>query len=336
MSRPKLKPLSEQAIVITGATSGIGLATAQLAAARGARVMLAARNVAALRGVSDAIRSLGGTAEYFATDVADQVGVEALAVHTIERFGGFDTWVNNAGVGVYSTIAELNMATHRRVFETNYWGVVHGSVVALKHLSERGGAIINMGSINSDMPAPLLGSYNASKHAVKGFTDTLRLEVLASGLPVSITLIKPGPIATPFPAHGRNFTGYAARLPQPLYTPEVVARAILHAAAHPRRSVTIGGVGKFEVIAATVFPGVFDRIASRMGSALVNCDQPTGRVEGNLFEPTAPAGSVAGEQSGRSFSTFTAAARYPLLAGVVAAALVTGGAIVRGRVRRSE
>jgi len=329
----KLKPLAEQAIVITGATSGHGLATARLAAAAGARVMLAARDGEALARVSADINLTGGKAAYVTTDVSQPDQVEHLAAETIRRFGGFDSWVNNAGAAVYDELAAMDLADHRRVFETNYWGVVHGSLTALQHLKDRpgGGAIINVGSINGDMPGPILGAYNASKHAVKGFTDSLRIEVLAKGQPVSVTLVKPSAIGTPFPQNARNTSGGEAALPRPLYAPEVVARAILDAAQHRRRSVTVGGIGKLQVLAATMLPDLFDRLATTLTPVLSDPARPVGDIAGNLDQPNGADGQTEGRQHGRRFSTFTFANRHKAAALGLAGAAIAGGLWARRR-----
>lgn len=330
----RLKPLSQQTIVITGATSGHGLCTAQTAAAAGARVMLAARDEDALRQVCEDIRSKGGTADYVVTDVGVEADMQQLADETIARFGGFDTWVNNAGIGVYAEVLDLAMEDHRKVFETNYWGVVHGSVAAARHLKDKpaGGALINVGSINSDMGGPLLAPYNASKHAVKGFTDSLRIEMLMNKLPISVTLIKPSAIGTPFTEHGRNKTGYQARLPAPVYAPELVANAILDAAQNQRRAITVGGGGKFQVLGAVLLPSLFDRIAVTMAGSLVDRDKPAKNVEGNLYEPQGNDGRTEGRQKGRHFSSFTTVRRHgPATIGVLAALGTAGLWIAKRR-----
>jgi len=332
---PKLKPLAEQTIIITGATSGHGLVTARMAAAAGARVMLAARDGEALQRVTAGIRQQGGTAEYVVTDVSQPGQVDRLAEEAILRFGGFDTWVNNAGSGAYGELAALSLEDHRQVFETNYWGVVHGSLTALRHLQGRpgGGALINVGSINGDIPSPILGAYNASKHAVKGFTDSLRIEVLARGHPVAVTLVKPSAIGTPFPQHGRNITGGRAALPPPLYAPEVVARAILHAAQHQRRSVTVGGIGKLQVLAGQMLPNLFDRLGTGMSGVLSQQQHPVPHKAGNLYTPQGQDGMAEGRQHGRRFSTFTAAGRHRL-ALVGTAGALAAGALWAARRRR--
>src|SRR5215211_2063592 len=141
-----LKPLAEQVIVLTGASSGIGLATARAAAERGAKLVLVARNEAALQEIAGEIRSRGGDAVAVAADVSQPEDLRRVAETAIERFGGFDTWINDAAVAIYGTIEEVPLADQRKLFEINYWGVVEGSLIAAKHLKRRGGAIINVGS----------------------------------------------------------------------------------------------------------------------------------------------------------------------------------------------
>lgn len=336
--KAELKPLAEQTIVITGATSGHGLATAKQAAAAGARVLLVARDAEALAKVQGEIRADGGVAETVSADVGVEEDIDRVVDLAVKRLGGFDTWVNNAGIGVYGDALEASTEDHRRVFDTNYWGVVYGSLAAVRHLKEKpgGGALVNVGSINSDIPGPLLSSYNASKHAVKGFTDSLRIEMLAADAPVSVTLIKPSAIGTPFPEHGRNLTGHQATLPPPIYAPGLVADAILDAAQHPRRSITVGGAGQFQILGSILFPWLFDRIASRMGGALIDTSKPIPRQDGNLHEPQGDDGRIEGRQRGRGFSVYTAAQTHPAQAfGAFALLGATGlGALLLAR-RRS-
>ena len=268
----KLKNLNEQTIVITGATSGIGLTTARMAAEKGAKLVLVARNEDALRELSDQINSTGGRAIYSAADVADENALRSAAEKAEHEFGGIDTWVNNAGGSVYGRIMDVPTEDLRRIFETNVWGVVNGSKIAVEHLREKGGALINVGSEVSDSPIPLQGMYSSSKHAVKGFTDALRMELEADGFPISVTLIKPTAIHTPFPENAKNYLPYEPQLPQPLYAPELVAEAILHAAENPVRDFFVGDMAKIHSAMATYAP----RLSEKMNEILIDSAQNSG------------------------------------------------------------
>ena len=256
--RIKLKKLRDQVIVITGASSGIGLTTAEMAAGAGARVVLSSRNEADLRLAVDRIRASGGRATYFVADVTDASAMERLAAHAIREFGGFDTWVNNAGLGLYGRTIEVPLADKRRLFEINFWGVVHGCRAAVPHLRTRGGVLINIGSIVSDRAAPLLGVYSASKHAVKGYTDALRMELEEEGAPIAVTLVKPSAINAPFIEHAGNYMEAEPEFPPPVYAPEVVAQAVLRCAVKPTRDVTVGGAGRMITAMGTVAPRLTD------------------------------------------------------------------------------
>lgn len=255
----ELKPLAEQVIVVTGATSGIGLATARLAAKRGARVVVVSRSRSNLRRTIRQIRGEGGEVTPVVADVADPEQVQAVAEAALRAYGAIDTWINNAGVSIYGRLEEVALDDARRLFETNYWGVVHGSLVAAAYLREHGGAIINIGSVLSDVGIPLQGHYSASKHAVKGFTDSLRMELEESKAPISVTLIKPSSIDTPYTRHARNYMEEAPTLPPPVYSPRVVARAILRCAENPEREVTVGGGGRMMSAMGAVAPRLTDR-----------------------------------------------------------------------------
>ena len=211
-----LKPLNEQAVVITGGSSGIGLATARMAAREVATVVIVARGEDGLKSAADRIRSAGGKCDYLCADVGSRDQVRGAVEAVLEKHGRFDTWVSNAGVAVYTKLEDLSDEDHRRVFETNYWGVVHCATEALPHLKRHGGALITTGSISSQMPAPVLSSYTASKYAVKGYIDSLRLELMHENAPVSVTLIQPSGINTPFGEHALNQIGRVDRRRYPV------------------------------------------------------------------------------------------------------------------------
>ena len=256
-----MKSLSEQTIVVTGASSGIGLATARRAANAGAKVLLAARNAEALEEAVAAIRAKGGKAGSIAIDVADDGAADAIAAKAVEAFGGFDTWVNDAGVSVLSPLEKLTIDEHRRVFEVGYFGTVKGSVAALGHLKDKGGTIINVGSILSDRAVPLQGSYSAMKAALKAFTEALRMEIEMAGYPVTVTLVKPSAMDTPYIEHARTKLGAPSAPPPPpsiLYDPELTAKAICFAAEHKRRAITVGGAGLMMTALAPLQPRLSD------------------------------------------------------------------------------
>ena len=285
MRTPKLRKLRDQTIVITGASSGIGLATARMAASRGARVLLTSRNEHDLRRVTQEICARGGRAAFVVADVADPEAVENVARTAEREFGGIDTWVNNAGVSIYGKLTEVPLADKRQLFETNFWGVVHGCRSAVPRLRQRGGALINIGSIVSDRAVPLQGVYSASKHAVQGYTDALRMELEHEGVPVAVTLVKPSAIDTPYLDHARNYMAEAPNFPPPVYDPDVVATAILRCAERPTREVTVGGGGRMLAVMGRVAPRTMDRY---MEAAMFRQQRdPTRKAEraDSLFEP---------------------------------------------------
>jgi short-subunit dehydrogenase len=289
----RLKPLSRQCIVITGASSGIGLATARMAAGKGASVLLVSRNETALREAVEDIRARGGRADFAVADVADRSALEAAADRAEERFGGIDAWVNDAGTSIIGRLQETPIEDQRRLFETNYWGVVNGSLVAAERLARRGagggGAIINLGSIISDRALIYQGTYSATKHAVKGFTDTLRMELEAARAPISVTLIKPAGIDTPFQEHvPTRLAAPGVRVPPPAYDPRLVARAILYACEHPKREMIIGGLGAITTVMGRLFPRATDRLMELTGEA-AQTTRHAGRPgwRDNLYQPRA-------------------------------------------------
>jgi short-subunit dehydrogenase len=271
--RIRLKKLKDQVVVITGASSGIGLTTAEMAAERGARVVLNARNETELRAAVDRIRQRGGRATHVVGDVADDGTMEMLARQAIDEFGAVDTWVNNAGIGVYGRLEEVSMADKRRLFEVNFWGVVNGCKAAVRTMRARGGAIINIGSVESERALPLHGMYAASKHAVKAYTDALRMELEADAVPIAVTLVKPASIDTPFTEHARNYMTEEAEYMPPVYAPEVVARAILKCAEVPTRDILVGGSGKMISLMEKVAPRTLDRYLETSGFAAQKKDE---------------------------------------------------------------
>ncbi len=331
-------PLNEQTIVITGASSGIGLATARMAAARGARVVLTARSGDALARIVGEITQAGGRAVHVVADVGDRAQVEAVAARATEAFVGFDTWVNVAGLTIYGPLRAVSGADHERLMRTNFWGTVNGSLVAVEHLSRRGGALINVGSVGSDLAFPFQGMYSASKHAVKGFTDALRMELRHEGAPVSVTLVKPTSIDTPLPRRARNYMDREPMLPPPVYPPDEVANAILHAAVHPQRDIVVGGAGKLFTASKEFAPGAFDLLAPAIIAFQKRSGAPR-RPAGALHAPQQDdTGHTRGDQPGYVMRTsaYTRATLHPLgaAAALVGLGLATAALLGPDRSRR--
>jgi short-subunit dehydrogenase len=315
----QLKKLSDQIVVITGASSGIGLATARLAAKRGARLVLAARSEDALRQLCDEIKHGGGEAIYVVADVGKEEDVRRIADEAIRHFGWYDTWINDAGVSIYGDILEVANEDNRRLFETNFWGVVYGSQVAARYLRNRGGALINLGSTVSDRAIPVQGMYSASKHAVKGFTDALRMELEASGAPVSVTLIKPAAIDTPFTHHAMNYMDAEPSLPPPVYAPEVVAETILYCAENPVRDMFAGGGGKAMSASGHYAPRVTDKFMEATMFNLQRSSEPARPREENGLHHAGGGLRERGGYKGHvaESSVYTKATMHPIIAGAI-------------------
>ena len=333
MSNTTLKPLAEQVILITGASSGIGLVTAKAAAKRGAKVVLVARNEAALAQAVREIEAAGGTAILAVADVGDADQLRAAADVGVQRLGRIDTWVNNAGVTIYAKLVDTPLDEHQQMMRTNYFGAVNGAMLAVEHLRNRGGALIQVGSIASDLPTPIMGAYAATKHAVKGYINSLRAEITADKLPISVTLIKPAGIDTPIAQHAANHMPGEAQLPPPVYDPQLVADAILSAAEHPRREITVGGAGRAQVLMGTHFPQLIDALAGKMIPALFDRSRP--KTPGNsLFRSDEAGREHSGVQHGKSVSLYTTATLHRgTIAGVLVGASVAG-LWLAGRVAR--
>jgi len=316
-----LKRVCEQVIVITGASSGIGLTTARMAARLGARVVAAARSKQTVQQLADEITGSGGEAIGVVADVGNLEDVQRIARAALDRFGGFDTWVNNAGVGIHSEILKTPIEDERRLFETNYWGTVYGSRVAAEHLRGRGGAIINIGSVASDRAVPQSGAYSASKHAVKAYTDAFRTELEVEGAPISITLIKPTATATPFFEREKVYTGDRPSDPSLMYAPEEVARAILHAAETPVRDLLIGRTAPVMSALGRLAPSIGDRVAKRRMTKMQQSSQPKRPGDSRGLEEPATELRERGEYESRIVETsaYTRAAMHPMLTGAVVA-----------------
>lgn len=316
------KPLENQVVVVTGATSGIGLATARLLSRRGANLVIVARNREALDKLVVELDRPRAACIAVEADVADAATAERIVQQAVERFGRIDSWVNNAAAAMFGRLADVSIEDHRRVFDVNYFGVVQGSLAALKHMRERGGTIINVGSVLSDRSLIAEGPYSATKAAVKAFTDALRMEAEEQGLPIHVTLIKPSAIDTPYIEHARNrLESPGTVTPPPHYAPETVAEAIAFACENKRRDLVVGFGGYLISALGTTFPRATDLVMSAVMAQAQQSRNP-GRpaMRDNLYEPR----EDGAERSSlglpaRHSSLFLKAQMHPLAAAGVAA-----------------
>ena len=277
-----------QTVVITGASAGIGRATAELFGRRGARVGLIARGEDGLRGAADAVRAGGGTALELPADVADFEAVDAAASRAEAELGPIDVWVNVAFTSVFAPFSEIKPAEYKRVTEVTYLGYVHGTMAALARMRPRDrGTIVQVGSALGYRSIPLQSAYCGAKHAVNGFTESVRTELLHERSNVHLTIVQMPAVNTP------QFSWVLSRLPRqaqpvpPIYEPEVAAQGVVFASEHPqRKEYWIGGSTAGTILAQKFAAPVLDRYLSRTGFKSQQTDEAAdaGRPV-NLWEP---------------------------------------------------
>lgn len=328
----KLKPLNEQVVVVTGASSGIGRESAIRLGKAGAKVVAVARGEDALASLVREIESAGGEAIHAVCDVSDFEQVQKAADLAEEQFGRIDTWVNNAAILIYGKFWEITPEEFRRVMEVNYLGQIHGSLAALPALRRAGGgALISVSSVESIVSLPLHSAYAASKHAGEGAMDALRRELMADGIPISVTSVKPGVIDTPFFTNARNKLDVMPKAPPPFYDVSSVADCVVYAAEHPVRDLLAGGAVKLQAMIQAVAPGVLDAAMARFAIPASRTDKPATNVAGNFDAPTNDARSRGGLPRPGRRSTYTWLATHPRAKMLAAGAVAAAGVLAFGR-----
>jgi len=318
-------------VVVTGASAGVGRAIVRAFAARGAHVGLIARGIDGLEAARHEVESMGGRALVLPLDVADAKAVDDAAERVERELGPIDIWVNDAMVSVFAPIVDTTPAEFKRVTEVTYLGYVHGTLAALRRMRPRNrGTIIQIGSALAYRSIPLQAAYCAAKHAVKGFSESLRTELLHDASKVRVTQVHLPAVNTP------QFTWSRAKLPHepqpvpPTFQPEVVADAVLYAATHDRREIWVGAPTALAIVAEKVAPDVADHYLASHGYESQQTKRPLDpHRPDNLFEPVPGDHGAHGPfddlAKDRSTEWWAAKHRYALLTGALGLIMLVSG-----------
>lgn len=281
------KKNSSEVVMITGASAGIGRATAHVFAKRGAKIGLLARGRAGLNAAKFEVEELGGRGLALVADVADEKAVESAAQRLEKEFGPIDIWVNNAMASVFSPIVEVTPEEYRRVTEVTYLGYVWGTLAALKRMRPRNrGVIVQVGSALAYRGIPLQSAYCAAKHAIQGFTDSLRCELFHDHKNIHVCQVEMPAVNTPQFDWVKSHLARRAQPVPPIYQPEVAANAIVFAATNERREIYVGFPTVEAIVGNKIAPGFLDRVLGRKGYKSQQTDEPEDpKRSDNLFQP---------------------------------------------------
>jgi NAD(P)-dependent dehydrogenase (short-subunit alcohol dehydrogenase family) len=312
------RKLRDSVVVITGASSGIGRATAHAFAREGASVVLAARREEPLNEAAAEYEDLSGRALAVPTDVTDEGAVKELARRAIENFGRIDVWVNNAAVTLFGRFEETPYDAYRRVIETDLFGYIHGARAALPYFREQGsGVLVNNASIVAKVPQPYTSPYVISKHGIRALGESLRQELYLDGAKdIHVCTVMPATFDTPLFQHAANYTGRAAKAMPPIYPAERVAKTIVRCASRPKREVFVGNSARMLSSQFTMAPGLTERMVATMVDRQHLADEPAPPTPGNVLEPMEQWTGVSGGWEGQKKTR----ARRLVAAGLAAAA----------------
>jgi len=281
--------LSDLVVVITGASSGIGKATALRFAEQGAHGVLAGRREDSLRQLAEECRELGVRSLAVKTDVTDESQMAELCRRALAEFGRIDVWVNNAGVMLYGRVEDTPSHAMRRVFETNVFGYMYGARGVLPQFRRQGhGTLINVASMVGKAGVAYMSAYVASKHALIGFADCLRQELMLDGTDVKVCTVMPASIDTPLFQHAANYTGQQGQPIKPIYNADDVADAIVRCLEKPEREVYVGSMGRVTAFNRTISPALHDTVTARVAQSQQFGETPVPRTDGNLYQPKGP------------------------------------------------
>lgn len=327
-----------QVVVITGASAGVGRATVQAFAKQGASIGLIARGRDGLRGARRDVESLGGRALELPLDVADHDAVEDAADQVERKLGPIDLWINNAMVSVFSPVLEMQPEEYERVTNVTYLGAVYGTIAALRRMKERDrGTIIQVGSALALRSIPLQSAYCAAKHAILGFTDSLRCELFHDNIHVHLSVVHMPALNTP------QFSWVKSRLPNkpqpvpPIFQPEVAAEAIVYASRHHPRELWVGGPTVKAIVGNMIIPGLLDHYLGRTGYRAQQTNEPVSRNrKDNLWKPVPGDHGAHGSFDARSHSRSAELFTRTHFLGLSIAALGLAGSAALGLARRNR
>ena len=319
-------------VVVTGASAGVGRATALAFARRGWKVALVARQSPGLESVRDQVKQAGGTALAIAADVADPAALAAAAERVVERWGTIEVWVNCAMATMFAPIADISPAEFRRITEVTYLGYVFGTMAALKHMRRRNsGTIVQVGSALSYRAIPLQSAYCGAKFAIRGFTDTLRSELRHEGSAIRVTMIQLPAVNTPQFDWARNKMSRRPQPMPPIHQPEAIAEIIFRASQDVPRELWLGLASMRAILGTMIAPSLLDRLLARKGyEGQLTSEPRSPTAPDNLFQPVAGGHRTHGRFDDRAqarTSAFNAAAVRLVVATCAAALLFGLGAI---------